>query len=138
MAGLDRMYDAQADIQGYIEKKTRDLLEEDMNELQDPNWVQAATLFNYVVIPCETYIRSYLYDLAEDIVNKAEQHHNRVVYQNISPRLYNQRVINPNLIDQENLPDDIQIVSYKDTINRLKDWMDRFKKEWGYIYTLLV
>ena len=125
------MYDAQADIQGYIAKNIRELLEEDMNELQDPNWVQAATLFNYVVIPCESYIRSYLYDLAEDIVKKAEQHHNRVVYQNISPRLYNQKVIDPNLVDQENLPDDVQIISYEDTINRIKDWMDQFKKEWG-------
>ena len=131
MAGLDRMYDAQADIQGYIAKSIRKLLEEDMNELQDPNWVQAATLFNYVVIPFETYIKSYLYDLAEDIVKKAEEHHNRVAYQSISPRLYNQNVIDPDLVDQENLPDDVQIISYEDTINRIKDWMDQFKKEWG-------
>ena len=80
MAGLDRMYDAQADIQGYIEKSIRELLEEDMNELQGPNWVQAATLFRHVVIPCDSYIRDYLYDLAEDIVKKAEQHDNRAVY----------------------------------------------------------
>ncbi len=71
MAGLDSMYDAHADIQGYIEKNIRELLEEDMNELQDPNWVQAATLFEHVFIPCESYMRDYWYDLAEDIVKKA-------------------------------------------------------------------
>ena len=37
-------YDAQGDIQNYIEQKIRGLLEDPMNEYQDPNWVQAALL----------------------------------------------------------------------------------------------
>lgn len=128
MAGLDRMYDAQADIQGYIEKCIRELLEDDMNELQDPNWVQAATLFNYVVIPCESYIRDYLYDLAEDIVKKAEQHDNRVVYQDISPRLYNQKVIESNSVDLNYLPDGVNVVEYDELIEKIKKWMTNFKE----------
>ena len=128
MAGLDRMYDAQADIQGYIEKSIRELLEEDMNELQDPNWVQAATLFNYVVIPCESYIRDYLYDLAEDIVKKAEQHDNRVVCQNISPRLYNQKVIDSHSVDVNNLPEGVNVVEYGELIKKIKTWITNFKE----------
>lgn len=128
MAGLDRMYDAQADIQGYIEKSIRELLEEDMNELQDPNWVQAATLFGHVVIPCESYIRDYWYDLAKDIVKKAEQHDNRVVYQDISPRLYNQEVIDSHSVDVNNLPDGANVVEYGNLIEKIKKWMTNFKK----------
>ena len=40
MAGLDMMYDARGFIQDYIEKQIRELLEDPMNEYQDPNWVQ--------------------------------------------------------------------------------------------------
>jgi len=80
MAGLDRMYDAQAFIQEHIEKQIRELLEDPMNEYQDPNWVQAALLFERVVVPCEGYMRDLLYNLAEDIVKKAAQQNNRVIY----------------------------------------------------------
>ena len=128
MAGLDRMHDAQADIQGYIEKSIRELLEEDMNELQDPNWVQAATLFEHVIIPCESYIRDYWYDLAEDIVKKAEQHDNRVVCQDISPRLYNQKVIDSHSVDVNNLPEGANVVDYGDLIEKIKKWMTNFKE----------
>ena len=128
MAGLDKMYDTQADIQGYIEKSIRKLLEEDMNELQDPNWVQAATLFENVVIPCESYIRDYWYDLAEDIVKKAEQHDNRVVYQDISPRMYNQKVIDSHSVDVNNLPEGANMVEYGELIKKIKTWMTNFKE----------
>lgn len=72
MAGLDRMYDTRGDIQGYIEHKIRELLEEPMNEYQDPNWVQAATLFEQLIVPLDIYIKDGLLNLAYDIVKKAE------------------------------------------------------------------
>ena len=43
MARLDRMYDTRGDTQDFIEQKIRELLEEPMNNYQDPNRVQAAT-----------------------------------------------------------------------------------------------
>ncbi len=55
MTGLDKMKDARGLIQNYIEQKIRELLEDPMNEYQDPNWVQTALLFEQVVIPCEGY-----------------------------------------------------------------------------------
>ena len=69
MAGLDRMFDACGYIQQYIEQKIRELLEEPMNEYQDPNWVQATLLFEQNVIPCESYIMDDLYDLARESNN---------------------------------------------------------------------
>ena len=52
MAGDDQKVDTQGDIGNYIEQKVRDLLEYDMNEYQDPVWIQAAELFNEIVVPC--------------------------------------------------------------------------------------
>ena len=133
MAGLDRMYNAQADIQSYIEKNIRELLEEDMNELQDPNWVQAATLFEHVVIPCISYTRSYLYDLAKDIVKKAEENDNRVVYRDISPKLYNQEVIDSKSVDLNNLPECVNVVEYDDLIEKIKKWMTNYRETMAQI-----
>ncbi len=50
------MYDARDDIQEYIEQKIRELLEEPMNKYQDPNWVQAVTLFEQLIVPLDIYI----------------------------------------------------------------------------------
>lgn len=126
MAGLDRMYDAQAFIQEHIEKQIRELLEDPMNELQDPNWVQAALLFEQVVVPCEGHMRDLLYNLAEAIVKKAAQHNNRAIYQ-VIPGMYNEKVLDEKSIDMNNLPDKTDIRDYKETINNIKNWMDGFK-----------
>ena len=53
MAGDDHKADTKGDITNYIEGKVRNLLEYDMNEYQDPAWVQAAELFNEIVVPCD-------------------------------------------------------------------------------------
>ena len=73
MAGLDRMYDTRGDIQNYIEQKIRELLEEPMNEYQDPSWVQAATLFEQLIVPLDIYIMDGLLNLAHNIVNITEK-----------------------------------------------------------------
>lgn len=116
------MYDAQGDIQLYIEKKVRELLEDPMNEYQDPNWVQAATLFSRVVVPCENYMYESLYKLAKDIIKKSELHHNQVVYQNI-PRMYNQKVVDPN-----DTTEDCEVFNYDPLIDLIKKWMTDYKK----------
>ena len=127
MAGLDRMYDTQGFIQNYIEQKIRELLEDPMNEYQDPNWVQAVLLFEHVVVPCERYTMEHLYKLAQDIVDKAEQHGNKWVYQ-VIPGMYNEKVIDPNSIDMNNLPDGVKVREYKDKINSIKKWMKNFQE----------
>ena len=73
MAGLDRMYDTRGDIQNCIEQKIRELLEEPMNEYQDPSGVQAATLFEQLIVPLDIYIMDGLLNLAHDIVNITEK-----------------------------------------------------------------
>ncbi|TKJ23930.1 MAG: hypothetical protein CEE43_01840 [Promethearchaeota archaeon Loki_b32] len=119
MAGLDRMYDACAFIQEYIEIQIRELLEDPMNEYQDPNWVQATLLFERVVIPCEEYIADGLFDLANDIVEKAEKYSRRAIYQRI-PGMYNEKIVEADSIDMNNLSDDIRAEEYDTNIEKIK------------------
>ncbi len=128
MAGLDRMYDTRGDIQDFIEQKIRELLEELMNEYQDPNWVQAATLFEQLIVPLDIYIVDDLLKLAQDIVIKAENHNNRVVYKDISPMLYNQEVTDSTSLDLNNLPEDVNVVEYDDLIEKIKNWIEHQKE----------
>ena len=128
IAGLDRMYDTRVDIQGYIEHEIRKLLEEELNEYQDPNWVQAATLFRQVVVPCEDYMWEPLYDLAKEIITRAKSNKNRVVYRDISPRLYNQAVVDSDSIDVDNVPEGFDIVEYDSTIESIEKWMKLFRE----------
>ena len=122
MAGLDRMFDARGYIQNYIEQKIRELLEDPMNEYQDPNWVQAALLFDQTVIPCERYIMDELYVLANDIVKVAEQNNNRVIYQQISG-MYNEKIIDGNSSDIISQSEDRRIAKYDENIENIKNWM---------------
>lgn len=94
-----------------------------MNEYQDPNWVQAALLFEQVVLPWEEYTSDGLYDLANDIVEIAGQHNNRVIYQRI-PRMYNEKIIEAESIDINNLSDDTRIIKYDTNIEKIKKWME--------------
>jgi len=124
IAGLDRMYDTQGDIQLYIEKKIKGLLEDPMNEYQDPNWVQAATLFKHVVVPCENYRYESLYALAKDITTESELHNNKVVYQTISG-MYNQKVI-----DLNDAIEDCEVFKYDSLIDTIKKWMMDYKNQY--------
>ena len=128
MAGLDMMYDAQGFIQNYIEQKIRELLEDPMNEYQDPNWVQAALLFDRTVVPCEWYGVEQMYTLAQDIVNKANENDNKWILQ-VIPGTYNEKVVNPNSIDMENIPKGIEVREYDETIDRIKKWMKSYEED---------
>ena len=127
MAGLDEMYDARGDIENYIEQKIRDLLEKSMNEYQDPNWVQAATLFKQLIVPLDDYIMGGLVKLAQDIVNIAEQNNTQAIYQDI-PGLYNQKIVDGKSIENDKLPDNIQVIKYDEIVDNIKKWIENQKK----------
>ena len=128
MTGLDRMFDACGFIQKYIEQKIRELLEDPMNEYQDPNWVQAALLFEQTVIPCERYIMDDLYVLANDIVKVAEQNNNRVIYQQISG-MYNEKIVDGNSSNIISQSEDRRIAEYDENIENIKNWMRKKEKK---------
>ena len=113
------LFDARCDIEGFIEHKIRGLLKDPMNEYQDPNWLQAAMLFEQTVIPCERYRKDYYLELAKDIVDKAAQQNNQIVYQKI-PGMYNEKTIDPKM----DLPDNADVFNYDSLINSIKEWIE--------------
>ena len=127
MAGLDNMYDTRGDIEEYIEQKIRDLLEESMNEYQDPNWVQAATLFEQLIVPLDIYIMDRLVKLAQDIINNAELNNVQVIYQDI-PGMYNQKTLDGKSIENDKLPDNIQVRKYDEIVDNIKKWIENQKE----------
>ncbi len=128
MAGLDRMYDACGFIQQYIKQQIRELLEDPMNEYQDPNWVQAALLFEQVVIPCERFFMDELYTLASDIVKVAEQNNNKVIYQQVSG-MYNEKILDVDSNDIITPSKDKRIDEYDEEIENIKNWMRKQEKK---------
>jgi hypothetical protein len=113
------MFDALGFIKNYIRDKIRELLDDPINEYQDPNWVQAAELFTRVVIPCEEFNEETIHSLAKDIVKEASQHNNQVVYQDI-PGMYNQKIVDFSTSNGK----DIEIIQYDYLINKIKKWME--------------
>ncbi len=124
MAGDDHKADAKGNIANYIEQKVRDLLEYDMNEYQNPAWVQAAELFNEIVVPCESYYSEGLYTLGIDIVKEAENHGCRVAYRRI-PGMYNVKLIS----GDDYSDDEIDTFDYSKTFNSIKAWIAQ-NEEW--------
>ena len=120
MAGDDHKADTKGDITNYIERKVRNLLEYDMNEYQDPSWVQAAELFNEIVVPCESYYSKGLFTLGNDIAKEAETHGCRVVYQRI-PGMYNVKQVS----DDDYSDQKIDTFDYSRTVSSIKAWIAR-------------
>jgi len=98
-----------------------------MNEYQDPNWIQAATLFEELIVPLDVYIMDGLFKLAQDIVKKVEQNNNQVIYKDI-PGMYNQKALDVKSIENDKLPDDIQIIKYDGIVDNIKKWIEQQKE----------
>ena len=129
MAGDDMKCDAQGYIENFIEKKIRALLEDPMNEFQDPNWVQAAELFAEIVIPCGSvyFVHDGLLTLAKDIVQKAKTHNCKVSY--YYGRGYNAVADNPNIKGFTRKEE----VDYSATIREIEQWIKKYDEFWKSI-----
>ncbi len=68
-----------------------------------------------------------MYKLAQDLVDRAEQHGNRWISQ-VIPGMYNEKVIDPTSVDMNNLPNGVEVREYKDTVNSIKKWMKYFQE----------
>ena len=124
MAGNDHKMDTQGNIANFIERKVRDLLEYDMNEYQNPDWVQAAELFSEIVVPCVSYYSEGLYTLGIDFVKEAERYGYRVAYQRI-PGMYNVKLVSG--VDDTNKK--IDEFDYSKAVNSTKTWIAQ-NAEW--------
>ena len=117
LASDDHKMDTKASIENYIEQKVRELLKCDMNEYQDPAWVQAAELFNEIVVPCESYCSRGLLALGIEIVKEADNQGCRVEYQKI-PGMYNVKLFSGE--DKSDVK--VDVFDYSRTVNSIKAW----------------
>ena len=124
MAGDDHKHNTKWDIANYIEQKIRGLLEYEMNEYQDPAWVQAAELFNEIVVPIEIFYSGGFYNLGTDIVGEAEKNGCQVLYQKI-PEMYNVKQVSRDGFSREGF-DKFDCLK---TINSIKTWLQQ-TEEW--------
>jgi len=124
MAGNDHKHNTKWDIANYIQQKIRGLLEDDMNEYQDPAWVQAAELFKGVVVPIEIFYSGGLYNLGRDIVEEAERNGCQVLYQKI-PGMYNVKQVSRDGFSKE----EFDKFDCSKTINSIKTWLQQ-TEEW--------
>lgn len=120
------MFNDRREILDYMEHKIRRLLDEPLNEFQDPNWVQAATLFEQMIIPLDIYIMNGLLNLAQDIVKKAENNKNQVIYVS-NLEMYNQEILDVHPIETAPYPEGIQIIKYDEMVNNIKKWIEHQK-----------
>ena len=126
MAGNDKKFDTRGFIENFMEKEIRALLEEPMNEFQDPNWVQASELFAEIIVPCGSvyFAHDGLLMLAKDIVQKAKTHDCRVSY--YYGRGYNAVAYNPN---REGFTRKEE-VDYSDMIQEIEQWIKEYVEFW--------
>jgi len=124
MAGDDHKVDARGYIANYIAQKIRDLLEYEMNEYQDPAWVQAAELFSEIVVPCESYYSERLHSLGIEIAKEANDHGCQVMSQRISGT-YNAKIVSGDDYSSSK----VDRFDYSKTINSIKAWIAK-NKEW--------
>jgi len=128
MAGDDMKCDAKGLIENFMEKEIRALLEDPMNEFQDPNWVQAAELFSEIIVPCGSvyFAHDGLLTLSKDIVQKAMAHKCRVGY--YYGRGYNAVAGNP----REGFTRKEE-VDYSNIISEIKQWIKEHIEFWKKI-----
>lgn len=128
MAGDDMKCDTQGYIENFIEEKIRALLEDSLNEFQDPNWVQAAELFAEIIVPCGSvyFAHDGLLALAKDIVKKAKAHNYKVSY--YYGRGYNAVVGCPR--DGFTRKEE---VDYSTTIRQIEQWIKEYNQFWESI-----
>ncbi len=126
MAGHDMRDDALAFIGDYIQKQIRELLEDPMNEYQDPNWVQAAELFEEIIVPCGwSYFTEEIVKLAEEITERARENFCKVNY------YYSEGSCSYNAI--ANIPNrkgytEKEEMDYSDTIEKIESWVESYRK----------
>ena len=78
MADFDKLMDAKGTIINFIEERVRELFYEGGTESDFSLWIQAALLFEQVIIPYNYYVPETLLEFAQDVINEAKSHECKV------------------------------------------------------------
>ena len=117
MADFDKLSDTKGTIINFIEERVRELFYGGGTEYDFSPWIQAALLFEQVIIPCDYYVPETLLEFAQNVINEAKSHECKVKrYQ----------------INDDGKKVNAEVWDYGETISKIIEWLNkerRFKKE---------
>ncbi|NGX32192.1 MAG: hypothetical protein K1060chlam4_00233 [Candidatus Anoxychlamydiales bacterium] len=117
MADFDKLSDTKGIIINYIEERGRELFYGGGTEYDFSLWIQAALLFEQIIIPCDYYIPETLLEFAQDVINEAKSHECKVErYQ----------------INDDGKKVNAEVWDYGEIVAKIIEWINKekdFKKE---------
>ena len=116
MADFDKLSDTKGTIINFIEERVRELFYGGGTEYDFSPWIQAAQLFEQVIIPCDYYVPETLLEFAQDVINEAKSHECKVKRYQVKDG----KKVNAEVFD------------YSETISKIIEWLNEekiFKEE---------
>ncbi len=116
MADFDKLSDTKGIIINFIEERVRELFYGGGTEYDFSPWIQAALLFEQVIIPCDYYVPETLLEFAQDVISEAKSHECRVERYQVKDG----KKVNAEVWD------------YGETISKITEWLNEeksFKEE---------
>ena len=107
MADFDKLSDTKGTIINFIEERGRELFYGGGTEYDFSPWIQAALLFEQVIIPCDYYVPETLLEFAQDVINEAKSHECKVERYQVND---DGRKVNAKVWD------------YNETISKITEW----------------
>ncbi len=111
MADFDKLSDRKGTIINFIEEQARELFYGGGTEYDFSLWIQAALLFEHLIIPAKYYVPESLLELAQGVIDEAKSHECKVErYQVKDGKKVN-----------------AEIWEYSETIYKITEWLDKEK-----------
>ena len=117
MADFDKLSDTKGTIINFIEEQVRELFYGGGTEYDFSTWIQAALLFEKIIIPCDYYVPDTLLEFAQEVINEAKSHKCKVErYQ----------------VNDDGKKVNVEVWDYSKTVSKIIEWLNRercFKNE---------
>ncbi len=78
MADFDNLSDTKGTIINFIEERARELFHGGGTEFDFSPWIQAALLFEHLIIPAKYYVPESLLEFAQDVIKQAKSYECKV------------------------------------------------------------
>ncbi len=112
MADFDKLSDRKGTIINFIEEQARELFYGGGTEYDFSLWIQAALLFEHLIIPAKYYVPESLLEFAQIVIEEAKSHECKVErYQ----------------VNDDGKKVNAEIWEYSETISKITEWLDEEK-----------
>jgi len=112
MADFDKLSDRKGTIINFIEEQVRELFYGGGTEYDFSLWIQAALLFEHLIIPAKYYVPESLLEFAQIVIDEAKSHECNVERYQVN---YDGKKVNA------------EIWGYSETISKITEWLDEEK-----------